>query len=104
MGFSCSFTLLQLGMPIYKNAVYAERLGASALASDLILRYALSSPFPLFTVQMIHKMSFRWAISLLGFISLPITAIPFVLHRHGRQMRAKSPYLMHRVEDHGEGT
>jgi hypothetical protein len=78
---------------MYKNAIYAERFGASALAPDLMLRYTLSSFFPLFTPHMITQLSFGWMVTLFALLSLPVAALPFVLYRYGDNMLQRSIYL-----------
>jgi hypothetical protein len=91
--YGTSWALLQLGVPMYKNAIYAAQFGASALAPDLMLRYVLSSFLPLFTPHMIKRLTFKWMVSMIAFLSIPIAVLPFVLHRYGDAMLPRSVYL-----------
>ncbi|KAJ9606996.1 hypothetical protein H2200_009007 [Cladophialophora chaetospira] len=91
--FGMAYVLLQLGVPMYKNVIYAAQFGASALAPDLMLRFGLSSSFPLFTPHMIDKLTFGWTISLFAFLSIPVAVLPFVIYRHGDKMLERSKYL-----------
>lgn len=34
----------------------------------------------------------NWALSIFGFISIPLLVIPFVLYKWGPTLRARSPY------------
>ena len=99
MVFGISFVLVQLGVPLYKNAIYAAQFGASALAPDLMLRYVMSSFFPLFTPKMIDRMTFEWALSLFGFISIPMAVLPFVVYRYGDAMLERSVYLKRSLDE-----
>jgi hypothetical protein len=93
MVFGITYVLVQLGTAIYKNAIYVAQFGASALAPDFMLRYAMSSFFPLFSVKMIDHMSFEWAMSMFAFLSLAVAVVPFVLYRYGETMLQSSRYL-----------
>ncbi|KAI9688755.1 MAG: hypothetical protein M1822_001112 [Bathelium mastoideum] len=90
-GFAFAFAMLSI--PIYKGDVYGPELGASAFAIDTAARYLLSSPFPLFTVQMINGLGFEWAMSLLAFISLIFVPVPWLIAHYGPALRARSHYV-----------
>ena len=75
--------------------VYGPLNGASALAANGVARYGLGAAFPLFTFQMYEnlgsvlmmswtpadrqqryeKLGIDWATSLLGFISIAVSAV-----------------------------
>ena len=82
----------KLSLPVYKNDVYGAEYGASSLAADNIIRYLFSFGIPLFTVQMIDRLGFLWSINLLGFFSVVLMPIPFVIFKMGPRLRAKSRY------------
>jgi hypothetical protein len=42
------------------------------------MRFIFSANFPLFTAQMIDRLDFAWATSLLGFITVAMIPIPWV--------------------------
>jgi hypothetical protein len=73
--------------------VYGEHFGASAFAANTFVRFLLSAPFPLDTVQMVDNWGLNWAISLLGFITMAMIPIPFIFYRRGPNPRARSRYL-----------
>lgn len=77
---------------LYLSDVYGPLNGASALAANGLVRYGLGAVFPLFTIQMYERLGIAWATSLLGFISLLMLPIPWVLFKYGRQIRAKSHF------------
>ncbi|KPI34565.1 Polyamine transporter 4 [Cyphellophora attinorum] len=97
--YGISWALLMLGMPVYKNAIYMAQYGASALAPDLILRYVMSSFFPLFTPQMLDAMTFEWTVSFFAFLSIPMAVLPLALYRYGDAMLQRSVYLKRQGED-----
>jgi hypothetical protein len=80
---------------VYKNDIYGAKFGASAFATDVMMRYLLSAPVPLFTVQMIDKIGFDWSMSLLGFIGLALIPVPWAIIRYGPRLRQKSRFVPH---------
>jgi hypothetical protein len=71
---------------------YGPLTGASALSANGLLRYLMGAAFPLFTIQMYEGMGIGWATSLLGFVSLALIPVPYVLFKYGAAIRAKSTY------------
>ncbi|KAI6119007.1 MFS general substrate transporter [Pisolithus croceorrhizus] len=67
-------------------------VAASALASNTVIRSTFGAAFPLFANQMYDKLGAQWASSLLGFVSLAMAPIPFVLSRYGPALRVRSKY------------
>lgn len=65
---------------------------ASALSANTIIRSAVAAAFPLFTVQMIHGMGINWGLSLVGFISLVCTPMPFLFFKYGPRIRQGSKF------------
>ena len=51
---------------------------------------------------MYKTLGYEWAASLLGFLSLLLVPIPFVLFRHGRALRKRSPWAVQHMDDLGE--
>lgn len=84
--------MLQLGTTTYLVDVYHALNGASAMAANGLLRYTFGAVFPLFTVQMYRGLGIPWAGSLLGFFSLLLLPIPWVLFRWGDKIRQRSSY------------
>lgn len=77
---------------LYLVDVYGPLNGASALAATGLVRYIAGAVSPLFTVQMYDRMGIAWATSLLGFLSLTMLPIPWVLFKFGPQVREKSHF------------
>ncbi|MCJ1387904.1 hypothetical protein MMC18_000747 [Xylographa bjoerkii] len=77
---------------LYLVDTYGPMTGASALAANGLARYLSGAAFPLFTIQMYNRLGIPWATSLLGFISIGLLPIPWVLFKYGPHIRAKSNY------------
>ncbi|KAF2458819.1 MFS multidrug transporter-like protein [Lineolata rhizophorae] len=77
---------------MYLADTYGSMYAASALGANGLLRYTLSAAFPLFTVQMYNTLGTGWATSLLGFVSVGMLPIPWVLFKWGPRIRARSQY------------
>lgn len=78
---------------LYIMNSYGSLHGASALSANSLLRYAAGGAFPLFTVQMFSSLGIGWASSLLGFVSVALVPVPWVLYRYGNRIRAHSQYI-----------
>lgn len=79
---------------LYIMNSYGSLHGASALSANSLLRYAGGGAFPLFTVQMFSAMGIGWASSLLGFVSMALVPVPWVLYKYGKRIRAHSQYIV----------
>ncbi|EXJ60034.1 hypothetical protein A1O7_04183 [Cladophialophora yegresii CBS 114405] len=77
---------------LYLIDTYGPLAGASAAAANGFLRYCVGAVFPLFTVQMYRGLGVAWATSLLGFVTLALLPIPWVLYRYGPKIRRRSAY------------
>jgi hypothetical protein len=66
------------------------RYVTSALAAKTLIRSGSGAAFPLFIVQMYHRLGNEWASTLLAFISLAILPIPFAFYKWGGKIRSKS--------------
>ena len=84
--------LLFTSAALYLVDTYGPLNGASALAANGLIRYLMGAVFPLFTIQMYTRLGIAWATSLLGFLSLVMLPIPWVLFKYGRRIRAKSNF------------
>jgi len=73
---------------------YGPRYGASATSANGFSRYILAAAFPLFAIQMYDGLGIDWATSLLGFISVGLLPIPWVLFKWGSIIRRKSAYTI----------
>ncbi|KAI9375631.1 major facilitator superfamily domain-containing protein [Aspergillus egyptiacus] len=64
----------------------------SAIAANTLIRSSMGGAFPLFSVQMYHKLGVAWASSLLGFITVAMIPIPIVFFFYGKKIRAMSRF------------
>lgn len=78
---------------LYIMNSYGSLHGASALSANSLLRYAGGGAFPLFTVAMFSSLGIGWASSLLGFVSVTLVPVPWVLYKYGERIRAHSQYI-----------
>jgi hypothetical protein len=88
-----------LSCVLYMVDTYMAANGASAMAANGLLRYIFGAVFPLFTVQMYHGMGYQWASNLLGFVTLALLPVPWVLFKFGEKIRGRSGYDTWRSED-----
>jgi MFS family permease len=64
----------------------------SAIAANTFLRSLAGAGFPLFAVQMYHKLGVDWATSLLGFLCVVLIPVPICFFRYGAKIRAASKF------------
>lgn len=62
------------------------------MAANHLLRYTFGFMFPLFIVPMYTNLGTGWAISLLGFLNLAMTPIPWAFWFFGPKLRSLSKY------------
>lgn len=72
---------------------------ASALAGLGLVRNVAGAGFPLFGQQMFSYLGNQWAASLLAFLAILLVPIPFILERHGRALRLRSPWAKQHMDD-----
>ena len=65
-------------------------LTASVLASAAIMRSTLGALLPLLAQPMYTALGVNWASSLLGFVTLAMAVVPFLLLRFGGALRRRS--------------
>ncbi|KAF7321076.1 MFS transporter [Mycena chlorophos] len=90
--FSCSMLLIFTGFVPFLIDCY-NLTAASALAAGMATRALVGSVFPLFALQMYHRLTVQGATSLLAGLSCILAPIPFIFLRYGDQMRARSRYM-----------
>lgn len=107
----------------YMADTYQGTVVASAGSANSLARYAFAGAFPLFITQsrwpfspcrvlffllgvsmltfwtVFEKLGIAWGASLLGFLSLALLPIPWVLFKYGPTIRSKSKYETVRYED-----
>ncbi|MCJ1377766.1 hypothetical protein MMC17_000862 [Xylographa soralifera] len=95
--FGWGNVLIFCSAALYLTDVYGSLYGASAMAANGMLRYVLSSAFPLFTVQLYTALGIPWATSLFAFIAVALTLVPWVIFKWGPQIRANSHYETNQI-------
>ncbi|KAK9416856.1 putative Major facilitator superfamily (MFS) profile domain-containing protein [Seiridium unicorne] len=76
----------------YMGDAYHASNVASASSANSLARYTFAAAFPFFSIQMYTALGTGWATSLLGFISLALLPVPWVLFKFGNRIRALSKY------------
>ncbi|KAG0673973.1 hypothetical protein C6P40_002529, partial [Pichia californica] len=88
LAFGYGMVLIYYSINNYIIDTYAK-YAASALATKVFLRSAGGAAFPLFTMQMYHKLGLHWASWLLAFITTAMIALPFAFYKWGKTLRKK---------------
>ncbi|KAM3065181.1 hypothetical protein ACMFMG_010377 [Clarireedia jacksonii] len=81
--FTGIFTFLVDAYPLY---------AASSLAANSFMRSSFGAIFPLFGIQMYHKLGDQWATSLLAFLTLVMTPFPYIFFKYGKRIRGHSRF------------
>jgi hypothetical protein len=71
---------------------------ASAMATAACTRSISGALLPMAARPMYRHLGIGWANTLLGFIALPMVAIPFVFSRYGERVRQSSPFCRELAE------
>jgi MFS family permease len=90
--FAWGNILVFISAILYSVDTYGALNGASAVAANGLLRYIFGASFPLFTIQMYKGLGIGWASSLLGFVTVALLFVPWILFRWGKVIRGKSSY------------
>lgn len=64
----------------------------SAIAAQTLARSLLGGAFPMFSLQMYHRLGVDWASSLLGFLTVTMIPCPILFYVYGAKLRAMSRY------------
>lgn len=97
--FGFGLVLIFLGINAYLTDCY-ERFSASALAANSLLRCIFGGSFAILADIMYSGLGTAWAVSVLGFIALALTPMPWVFYRYGPCLRSKSKYHCLATESH----
>lgn len=93
---------IYMGVVNYLTDAY-EKYAASALSAASLGRNSFGAFLPLASGQLFSTLGFGWAGSLLGFIGLALSVVPVVLLFKGREVRARSPFMLDSTFDESEG-
>lgn len=82
---------MQLPSQIYVVDAFGAHGAASALAALAVIRSIFGCFIPLAGPKLYEDLGFGWGNSVLGFITLAFTAVPFVLYKYGESLRQRFP-------------
>ncbi|KAE8134452.1 major facilitator superfamily domain-containing protein [Aspergillus pseudotamarii] len=68
------------------------RYVASVFAGNTFFRSSFGGALPLAAPRMLQSLGIGWASSTLGFISIAMVPLPFILERYGKRLRSWSKY------------
>ncbi|KAE8372010.1 major facilitator superfamily domain-containing protein [Aspergillus bertholletiae] len=68
------------------------RYVASVFAGNTFFRSSFGGALPLAAPRMLQSLGIGWASSTLGFISIAMVPLPFILERYGKRLRSWSTY------------
>ncbi|KAJ5756917.1 uncharacterized protein N7511_007099 [Penicillium nucicola] len=89
--FGMGFFLIFVALINYMIDAYHE-YAASAMAAASCCRSVFGAVLPLAAAPMFRPLGIAWGCSLLGFLSLVMTLIPFVFIRYGDLIRSRSKF------------
>jgi len=86
-----SMGLLFIWMPanVYLIDVYTV-YAASAMAANTVLRSVVAAVLPVAGPKMYAALGYGWGNSLLGFVALALSPIPFIFIKYGERLRTSS--------------
>lgn len=90
--FGFGLILIFFSVIMYFSTCYPPLCVASTMAANNLLRYVISSVFPLFTIQMYTKMKIEWASTLFALICVVMVPIPWIFEKWGSKLRQKSQF------------
>lgn len=90
--FGFGLILIFFSVIMYFSTCYPPLVVASAMAANNMLRYVMSSVFPLFTIQMYENMKIKWASTLFALICIVLVPTPWIFERWGSILRHKSQF------------
>lgn len=85
------YLLIFMAMLNYLTDAY-ETLSASAQSAASCTRSILGAVLPLAATPMFSRLGVHWACSLIAFLSLGVSLIPFLFIRYGDRIRANSKF------------
>ena len=89
--------LIFMALTSYLSDGY-DTFTASALASAAIMRSVLGALLPLLAQPMYSALGVSWASSLLGFVTLAMAVLPFLLLKFGGALRRRSKLCRQVIE------
>lgn len=90
VGTMCAFLPIQMYL-IDTFGMYA----ASALATNTVVRSLFGATLPLAGESLYDRLGLGWGNSLLAFIALAMSPVPFLLVKYGERIRTSERYQLH---------
>ena len=88
--FGIGYLMIFIAMFNYLNDAYRQ-YAAPAHAAASTTRSLVAVCLPLAAPRMYNDLGVQWACSLLGFLVLALSFIPFAFIRYGKAIRSRSP-------------
>ncbi|KAL2001327.1 hypothetical protein VTN02DRAFT_1907 [Thermoascus thermophilus] len=100
--FGIGFVLIFMAMLNYLSDAY-ETFAASAQSASSCCRSIFGAVLPLAAKPMFNRLGVHWACSLLAFLSLGLSVIPFAFIRYGDRIRKNSRFCqqLRRMKEQG---
>ncbi|ODN92741.1 multidrug transporter [Cryptococcus wingfieldii CBS 7118] len=92
---------IYMGTVTYLTDAY-EKYASSALSAASLGRNAFGAFLPLASQALFTNLGFHWAGSLLGFLALALSGVPFLLFYKGEYLRHHSPFIKDAMFDSPE--
>lgn len=89
--FGVGYLLIFMALLNYLTDAY-QVFAASAMAAATCCRSIFGAALPFAAAPMYSKLGIAWATSLLGFLNLGITFIPFLFFKYGTKIKANSEF------------
>ena len=89
--FGVGFMLIFMALLCYVTDSY-EIFAASGMSATSCCRSIFGAVLPIAARPMYSRMGIPWATSLLGFLSLGMSVIPFAFIKYGDRIRANSKF------------
>lgn len=71
-----------------------EVFAASALTFVALVRYIVAGGMTVAGIPFYEHVGVHWTLCILGLVSVPVTAIPYVLYVYGRKVRRWSKFAV----------
>ncbi|KAL5590083.1 hypothetical protein FOVSG1_011950 [Fusarium oxysporum f. sp. vasinfectum] len=98
IGFGAGYFLIFVAMINYLTDAY-KVFAASANAAASTTRSIVAAFLPLAASPLFTNLGVSWACTLLGFLALVASAVPFVFLKYGQELRKRSPFCQKLAED-----
>lgn len=98
IGFGAGYFLIFVAMVNYLTDAY-KTFAASANVAASTTRSIAAAFLPMAASPLFKNLGVSWACSLLGFLALVASAVPFMFLRYGEELRRRSPFCQQLAVD-----